>query len=224
MSKVIEVYSKGERYEVVIDDDIILPGKISKINNYFCINVNRKQVRLHRWIMGLTDSKLVVDHIDNDPKNNKRENLRVCTQRQNTHNRKHKGYKKCKTTGRYVSYIRVNDVNINLGTYNTKEDARLAYKIEHVKSFGEYSPYYKEKLLNNPPKKSQMVKAGKGYTFKKTSNKYEAKINIRGKRIQLGSFSTPEEAQQVYRKAHAEAFGEFSPYYKYDQGNTKEVN
>lgn len=45
-----------------------------------------KQIRtrlLHRWLLGLTDRKVEVHHIDNDGLNNRRSNLRPCTHQQN---------------------------------------------------------------------------------------------------------------------------------------------
>ena len=42
---------------------------------------------LHRFLMGvLDDPSVVVDHKDGNPLNNKRDNLRVCTQAQNCYN------------------------------------------------------------------------------------------------------------------------------------------
>lgn len=153
MSKIIEVYSKGERYEVVVDNDIVFPSKVYKRGNYYVCVHKRKYVLIHRWIMGVTNPKLQIDHIDNNTANNKKENLRICTHAQNQQNIKNKGY-----------------------------------------------------------------------SFHKKSGKYQTRISKDGKLKHLGYYKTPEEAQQVYRKAHAEAFGEFSPYYKYDSGITEEEN
>lgn len=153
MSKIIEVYSKGERYEVIVDDDVIPPKNVYKKGDYFYFAIDKKNIYLHRWIMGVTDKDLVVDHINNDHLNNTRDNLRICKQAQNNANRR------CK-----------------------------------------------------------------GYTWHKQRKKWQAQIKINGRSKNLGGYDTPEEAQQVYRKAHAEAFGEFSPYYNYDSGNTEEVN
>lgn len=38
---------------------------------------------MHRWIMGVTDPEIEVDHRDNDGLNNQRYNLRPCTHLQN---------------------------------------------------------------------------------------------------------------------------------------------
>lgn len=224
MSKIIEVYSKGERFEVIVDDDIEIPSKLFKKDNYYYFKINQKNISLHRWIMNVTDSKLVVDHANGDHFNNTRENLRVCTQQQNVQNRRSKGYTKCKKTGKYNVSINTNKVYTHIGTYNTKEEAQLAYKIKHVEMFGEFSPYFNDELPSEMPKRSQMVVAGKGYHFDKRVKKYKASISVNKKSKFLGYFDTPEEAQEVYRKAHAEAFGEFSPYYEYYSGITKEVN
>src|ERR1700722_4389868 len=43
---------------------------------------------LHREILNLRDNKIEVDHIDGDPLNNQRSNLRVCSHRQNNRNKK----------------------------------------------------------------------------------------------------------------------------------------
>ena len=41
----------------------------------------------------------------------------------------------------------------------------------------------------------------KGYTFDKSRNKYQAQIMIGGKKIKLGRFNTPEEAELAYKQA-----------------------
>jgi hypothetical protein len=41
----------------------------------------------------------------------------------------------------------------------------------------------------------------KGYFFNKANKKYRAEITVRGKRIHLGYFNTPEEALQAYQQA-----------------------
>jgi hypothetical protein len=42
---------------------------------------------MHRIIMGVTDRLTLVDHINGKPADNRRENLRLCTQSENQRNR-----------------------------------------------------------------------------------------------------------------------------------------
>lgn len=41
------------------------------------------ELKLHRFILGLTDPESIVDHIDNNPANNCRENLRITSRKVN---------------------------------------------------------------------------------------------------------------------------------------------
>lgn len=75
-----------------------------------------KYAYLHRIILAKIvgrklNRKEITDHIDGDPLNNLRENLRICTQRQNTcnqkkrHNSPHKGYSFVPSRNRWVAQI-----------------------------------------------------------------------------------------------------------------------
>lgn len=47
-----------------------------------------KYIYMHRLILGLTDPKIVVDHRNHDGLDNRRENIKPCTQAENLQNRK----------------------------------------------------------------------------------------------------------------------------------------
>ena len=77
---------------------------------------------------------------------NRRENLRICTQQQNTYNSK---IRKNNTSGiigiywhkinkNWISYITINYKHINLGSFTDKEDAIKARKDAEIKYFGEF--------------------------------------------------------------------------------------
>lgn len=53
------------------------------------IGPRKKVVRyyMHRELMHVTDPKVIVDHIDRDPLNNQKVNLRLCSKQQNNQNR-----------------------------------------------------------------------------------------------------------------------------------------
>ena len=145
MSKIIEVIYKGETNEVIIDDDIELPAKLHKKDNernYYFMFIKGKKVYLHRWLVGVTDRRINVDHRNNDKSDNRKCNLRVCTFKENMQNRINKGYYYSKQHKRYVAQITVEGKHISLGIHDTTEEAQKAYRKAHVEAFGEFSPYY----------------------------------------------------------------------------------
>lgn len=45
------------------------------------------EISLHRYVMGVTDPKIDVDHMDHNGLNNREDNLRVCKHKENTQNK-----------------------------------------------------------------------------------------------------------------------------------------
>lgn len=106
---------------------------------------NRKTLRLHRLIMQPPDDKLV-DHIDGNGLNNRKSNLRICTDRQNSANSrkianktsKYKGVFR-RESGRWRAAIRVNGKLINIGTFTDEMEAARAYNAMAVLYFGSFA-------------------------------------------------------------------------------------
>lgn len=136
--KVIEVVSKGETFEVMLDDDFWHTGKIYKAGKYFCITVDGKLKGLHRHIMKAPEG-LMVDHIDGNRANNQRSNLRLATNQQNQGNRKAKGYHFMKNRNKWCAQIRVDGKLKTLGLYTTEEEAAKVYREAHKEYFKEFS-------------------------------------------------------------------------------------
>lgn len=56
-------------------------------DGYALAKINRKEIRMHRYIMDVADPEMIVDHKDRNRLNNTRENLRVIDYLQNANNR-----------------------------------------------------------------------------------------------------------------------------------------
>ncbi len=103
-------------------------------------------IYLHRQIMGVTDINIKVDHINGNQLDNRRENLRLCSQAQNLMNRKPRkenvhGLKGAYRTpaGRWQSKLMANGIRLYIGTYDTPEAAARAYDQKAIELFGEFA-------------------------------------------------------------------------------------
>lgn len=118
-----------------------------------CYVVMLTNIRMHRVIMErmLEGRKLLtsefVDHINRNPLDNRRENLRIVT---NAENLKNKGvYKKSKTRVKGVRWdeerrkfraqIQVDKKKIMIGQYDTLEEAKEAYRQASIKYHGKFA-------------------------------------------------------------------------------------
>ncbi len=116
-------------------------------------NVRRKykMILMHREILKNElekSSNKEVDHINNDGLDNRRQNLRLCTRQGNQRNRhitegvKKYGYKgiyKRNKPKPWGAQIVINDKNIWLGSFFTKQEAVNAYNKAARKYFGKFA-------------------------------------------------------------------------------------
>lgn len=144
--------SKGQT--TLIDDEDF--EKVSKYkwycNNYgYAVRTERTSDKrivhwLHRFILNCPDH-MEIDHINHNPLDNRKSNLRVCERKENcrnirtpTHNTSgYKGVSLSQNKKRWRAYICRDNKQIGLGTYNTKEEAALAYNKKAIEIFGEYA-------------------------------------------------------------------------------------
>lgn len=132
----------------------------------------RGQRQLSRYLLGVEDdydlsdrkNSLVVDHIDHNPYNNKKNNLRIVTVKVNSNNRlgvedaKSIHGIEIKTSAKtnkyiYVSYMYYKNKKIHLGCYKNPKEAIYA------RMFGEKFLYGKVKQIERPAllKKSKQL-------------------------------------------------------------------
>jgi len=102
---------------------------------------------LHRLILK-PQPREQTDHIDGNPKNNKRENLRIVTNQQNQMARHVAvgitGYKGVSKHGKgYRATIKLNGKIIRLGTYKNSIIAAKKYNAKAKELFGEYAVFNK---------------------------------------------------------------------------------
>ena len=107
------------------------------------IDTGRTSQGLSRFVMDAPKG-MVVDHINGDTLDNRKENLRVCTNQENTRNRYrswgktgYKGVSLCHCG--YRVRIKKGDKIVHIGVYPTPEEAALSYNRAAVEEYGEYA-------------------------------------------------------------------------------------
>lgn len=114
----------------------------------------RRNIQMHRQILGITDSKVEVDHINHTKLDNRKGNIRVCTGSENHSNSElrkdsssgYKGVSFDKSKAKWLSQIKKDGVNYCLGHFRTKEQSALAYNQAALRYFGEFALLNEVKL------------------------------------------------------------------------------
>jgi hypothetical protein len=113
-------------------------------NSYYLSYTGGKETRLHRLILGVTDPRQHIDHINGNGLDNRRCNLRLCNNAQNSMNRKKvlakSGYKGVYPVGnKWQASIWLNKKKKHLGLFGDKKKAAKAYDLAAEKYFGEFA-------------------------------------------------------------------------------------
>lgn len=149
--------------EVIVDSDDyekLTKYKWSANGNGYAVrgvhigNRKYRKIYMHREILNVKSSE-IVDHVNGNKFDNRKENLRVVTPSQNAVNagrRKNNssGYKGVFYESRrdkWRAEIKVNYRSVFLGYFDNKEDAAKAYNKAALKHHGEYAKFNKVKEL-----------------------------------------------------------------------------
>lgn len=123
---------------------------IKRKNNRFYVecSIGKKRILLHRFLLNINKTKIQIDHINGDGLDNRKSNLRICNNYQNSKNRKksnkktsskYKGVSLKKSTGKWRCYIMLNYKEIHIGYFEKEIDAAKAYDEAAIKYFGEFA-------------------------------------------------------------------------------------
>jgi len=136
-----EDYDKVKSYKWYINKD--------RSSNIFYVvhsSDNKHKYIMHRLIMDCPKG-MIVDHINHNTLDNRKENLRICTNSENLRNSRlqknnttgYKGVFFNKTWNNYKVTIGTKKNRKYLGSYKNIEDAAKAYNEAAIKYYGEFA-------------------------------------------------------------------------------------
>jgi hypothetical protein len=117
--------------------------------NLYCGKINGRErtrrISMHAFILGFPSS--VIDHKDRNGLNNQRDNLRICTHRQNAMNRGkarhcssiYKGVCWNRRNRKWFCCIKIHGKQISLGYFTSEVLAAAAYNDAALEAFGEFA-------------------------------------------------------------------------------------
>jgi len=102
---------------------------------------------MHRIITNCPDG-FELDHVNHNKLDNRKDNLRICSKSENSHNQKVRTYAKTsiykgvcfdKHANKWRARIKLNNKHKNLGLFENEIDAAIAYNNAAIELFGEFA-------------------------------------------------------------------------------------
>lgn len=127
---------------------------------YFCVQKNgqNKKIKLHRYLMDVVDKEdIVIDHINRNPLDNRKSNLRKCNTVLNTYNKDYnsnstsnvKGVSFNKAMQKWRGQVQVNGIRIYTNPYKSFEECCKVTEDLRKQMYEEYRKTLDDKLKEN---------------------------------------------------------------------------
>ena len=155
---IIGYTTKNEKFYIDKEDLELIKPYTWSFNNtgYLRANVNRNTgTRMHRFILGLDkNDKRMVDHINHDKRDNRKSNLRICSNKENSWNASPSKSSKSGIPGvnwdkrynKWAVYLTKDGKRKFYGYYKNLNDAIEKRKQAELESYQEYGYNYSKQL------------------------------------------------------------------------------
>ena len=138
--------NKGEEFYFDLEDYVLIKDYCwhLKPDGY----VVSDHTKMHRIIMGVDDPKILIDHDNRVRIDNRKENLKICTSKENAMNKSLLSSNKSGITGVYYrkdsqnwrSRLIIQDEVVELGSHKYFEDAVIARLQAEKEHYGSFAP------------------------------------------------------------------------------------
>ena len=138
--------TKGEEFYFDLEDYDLIKNHCWWINDSGYL-ISGKSLRMHRLIMNVSNKNILIDHINHNTKDNRKSNLRIVTNSQNSMNLKMPinntsgavGVSWSKLHNKWEAHISVNKKKKHLGLFDNFGNAVKARKEAEEEYYGEFS-------------------------------------------------------------------------------------
>lgn len=164
--------SSGAPFYIDKEDIDIISNRSWRVDTrgYISGRYNGKFINLHRYILGVDDPKVFVDHMDRNKLNNRKNNLRLCNRAQNQRNYNQRADNTSGFSGvywnthnkRWKAMIHFNKKAYYLGCFDNYEDAVWARYYAELECYEEFAPHTYQDVIN-AVQQYKIICTGKGW-------------------------------------------------------------